>query len=384
MEKWTLYLQVLSNYKDYINFNFKDRFLGFNNLKDVLVKDIFEKFDHHIIGQSEEGRPIYNINVGYGKTKILLWSQMHGNESTTTKAIFDFLNFIEKEKKSDFVQTLLDKCHICIIPMLNPDGASKYTRLNANLVDLNRDALDQSQTETRVFFKHLELFKPDFCFNMHGQRTIFSAGETKHPATMSFLAPSYNIELNINSSRLRALKLIGGVNTMLQNFIPNQVGRYDDTHNLNCFGDYIQKMNIPTVLFEAGHYQKDYNRNETRKYILLSLLNMFKNIMSSDIDNINQELYFKIPLNKKLYLDCIIKNVKNSQSGWVGIQFKEVLKNESIVFQPFISQLDDLSTFYAHHCLDAKNKNIIINSQHQLQTNMEIDELICNDERIKF
>jgi hypothetical protein len=29
------------------------------------------------------------------ENKILLWSQMHGNESTTTKALFDFLNVLQ-------------------------------------------------------------------------------------------------------------------------------------------------------------------------------------------------------------------------------------------------------------------------------------------------
>ena len=46
-----------------------------------------------IIGQSEEGRDIYQLKLGSGKRKILVWSQMHGNESTGTKAVFDFLNF---------------------------------------------------------------------------------------------------------------------------------------------------------------------------------------------------------------------------------------------------------------------------------------------------
>jgi hypothetical protein len=34
-------------------------------------------------------KPIYRYQIE-GKIKILLWSQMHGNESTTTKALFDF------------------------------------------------------------------------------------------------------------------------------------------------------------------------------------------------------------------------------------------------------------------------------------------------------
>ena len=44
------------------------------------------------IGKSVLGKPIYSYNIGSGPIKILLWSQMHGDESTTTKASFDCFN----------------------------------------------------------------------------------------------------------------------------------------------------------------------------------------------------------------------------------------------------------------------------------------------------
>ena len=45
-----------------------------------------------IIGNSVLKNPIYRYQIGNGKTKMLFWSQMHVNESTTTKALFDFFN----------------------------------------------------------------------------------------------------------------------------------------------------------------------------------------------------------------------------------------------------------------------------------------------------
>ena len=65
---------------------------------------------------------------------------MHGNESTTTKAVIDLVNLLIKNYDSDSVTNLLNRCTLHIIPMLNPDGADAYTRVNANSVDLNRDA----------------------------------------------------------------------------------------------------------------------------------------------------------------------------------------------------------------------------------------------------
>jgi len=114
--------------------------------------------------------PIYKFQTGTGKIKILLWSQMHGNESTTTKALIDFLNLLNGD--SDLAKKLLEKFTFCCIPMLNPDGAKLYTRENANKVDLNRDSKDLSQPESRVLRETFEHFEPDFCFNLHDQRTI--------------------------------------------------------------------------------------------------------------------------------------------------------------------------------------------------------------------
>jgi hypothetical protein len=46
---------------------------------------------------------------------------------------------------------------------------------------------------------------------------------------------------------------------VLQRYIPGQIGRFDDSFNLNC-GDTFQAMGVPTLLFEAGHFEGDYQR----------------------------------------------------------------------------------------------------------------------------
>jgi murein tripeptide amidase MpaA len=90
-----------------------------------------------VAGKSVLDKSIYQYKIGVGKTKILLWSQMHGNESTTTKAVFDFLNVLNSD--SDLAHSLVSNYTFCFLPMLNPDGAALYTRENAAKVDLNRD-----------------------------------------------------------------------------------------------------------------------------------------------------------------------------------------------------------------------------------------------------
>lgn len=68
------------------------RYITLADLKKIKSKfDRFYQFEK--IGESVEERKIYQIKIGSGPIKILAWSQMHGNESTTTKAIFDLIAF---------------------------------------------------------------------------------------------------------------------------------------------------------------------------------------------------------------------------------------------------------------------------------------------------
>ncbi len=71
--------------------NFENRLKGrrilFNDIKPIIL-NLSSKFKKEIIGSSENNIPIYKISIGKGATKILLWTQMHGNESTGTKAVF--------------------------------------------------------------------------------------------------------------------------------------------------------------------------------------------------------------------------------------------------------------------------------------------------------
>ncbi|HET8762199.1 MAG TPA: hypothetical protein VFM12_02225, partial [Gemmatimonadales bacterium] len=41
------------------------------------------------VGRSMQGRSIQTVTFGHGPTTVLLWSQMHGDESTATMALAD-------------------------------------------------------------------------------------------------------------------------------------------------------------------------------------------------------------------------------------------------------------------------------------------------------
>lgn len=341
--------------------NFKEqsvqgRYLTLEAILPILKKHNTNDQVKHV-GNSVQERPIYTYQIGTGKTKIFLWSQMHGNESTTTKALLDFINLLNSE--TELAKMLLESFTFLAIPILNPDGAYLYTRENANKVDLNRDAQDLTQPESLVLRGVFEVFQPDYCFNLHDQRTIFGVADSGKPATVSFLAPSYNEERDINATRLDAIRVINNINSVLQNYIPGQVGRFDDSFNINCIGDTFQSLGVPTILFEAGHFPDDYLREETRKYIFISLLVSFTTLSENDIVDNEISQYLNIPQNKVVFYDFMYKNIKINYDGNeiitnFAVQYKEELIDGKVNFKAYIAAIENLDSYFGHYEYDAQ------------------------------
>lgn len=356
------------------------RYITLNDIEPLLANWTTE-----VIGQSVLGKPIYKYTVGTGKRRIFMWSQMHGNESTTTKALFDFLNLVHSD--DTLGEKLLSEFTFCFLPMVNPDGAELYTRENANNVDLNRDSVDLSQPESRLLRKTFDDFKPDFCYNLHDQRTIFGAGDNGKVATVSFLAPSYNEKREINEVRSKAMNVIVAMNEELQKHIPNQVGRFDDGFNLNCIGDRFTHLNVPTILFEAGHYENDYHREFTRKMIFIALVSGIKHIYENDIVNNKIEEYLLIPQNKTVFYDFIYKNIKINYDDKKIItnfaaQYKEELIDGNLQFNAYIAEIGDLKGKYGHYQYNAHKMMYSDDGDSIPKINQKADFCLEND--IKF
>ena len=329
-----------------------------------------------VLGRSVEKRDIISLTLGNGPTKLLMWSQMHGNESTTTKAVIDFVNLLLDS--SAISSTILENCQIKVIPILNPDGAVAYTRLNANKVDLNRDAQDLSQPESKILRELFNDFKPHYCFNLHGQRSIFGAGHTGHPAVVSFLSPAVDESRAITETRKIAMELIAEMNAVLQNEIPHQVGVYDDSFNHNCVGDTFQSLNVPTILFEAGHINNDYEREITRYHIFKALLTAVNYISRNSVDGKNFEPYLEIPENQKCFFDIIIRKTK---LGDIAIQYEERLADGILNFVPVVSKIGNLKEFYGHCEIDAKGLKGLKVDKSDIRINSEIDFVMINNEK---
>jgi hypothetical protein len=312
------------------------------------IRKLIQHLGAKQIGLSVEKRPIHEIDMGSGPIKILMWSQMHGNESTSTKGLLDVLCYLKLNP------AILASFTLKIIPMLNPDGAVAYTRVNANQVDLNRDAVQQTQPESQLLVETYNSFKPDYCFNLHDQRTIF--GVNGHPCMLSFLAPAANASKAITPARVRAMGIIGFINEALQYHIPNQVGRYDDSFNQNCMGDYFTSQGTPTLLFECGQVGEDYARENTRKWFGFSLLKALESIAEN---RFSPDEYTTIPEVEKSFVDVLIKNVKQKGNSLdIELQFVETLDNEKVDFIPIIHSIGELQRLKGHKTVDLIGKDI--------------------------
>ncbi|MGB0443830.1 MAG: M14 family zinc carboxypeptidase [Flavobacteriaceae bacterium] len=310
------------------------------------ISSLLTTFGAVQIGESVDKRPIHAIDMGNGPIKILMWSQMHGNESTATKGLLDALSYLAQQS------SLLKPFTLKIIPMLNPDGAAAYTRVNANDIDLNRDALNQTQPESRLLIETYHAFNPQYCFNLHDQRTIFGVNES--PCMLSFLAPAADMEKTITPARESAMGVIGYIQKALQPHIPNQVGRYDDSFNPNCMGDYFMGKGTPTLLFEAGQVGQDYARVETRKWFAFSVLEALKWI---SLDLHMPSIYFDIPEVEKSFVDVLIQNLMyEGKVIDVALQYVEVLKDEQIHFVPIVHRIGKLDSLQGHKSIDVSSQ----------------------------
>ena len=331
------------------------RYLNLQHIAPLIGK-LPEAFRVEVIGHSVKHSPLFHIVAGTGKTKVLMWSQMHGNESTTTKAVFDLLSFLEKGGAE--AEKMLSDLTLHIVPMLNPDGAYGYTRENANGVDLNRDFCEATQPETRALLQLYDRIKPDFCFNLHDQRTLYGAGRSGKPATVSFLAPAFDESRNFNAARTKAVSVIVTVTNALQPLIPGQIGRFDDSFNPNCAGDTFQSRGTPTILFEAGHFPEDYARETTRKFVFVSLMTALMSLHENVIVNNRIEDYLNIPQNNLNFLDFVYKNVKINYEGKekitnFGAQFREELSGDEVAFKAEIADVGFSDAVFGHVTVDA-------------------------------
>ena len=258
---------------------------------------------------SFEGRPISVATLGNGPKRVLLWSQMHGDESTHTAVMLDLLSYLLRQPAKPFADELLAGCTLYIFPLLNPDGAERQSRFNAQDIDVNRDAARLATPEGRALRRAVDTFQPEFGFNLHNQNARTSVGNPPKVAIASLLAPPPDAK-GTETDAVRRAKLVAATFTAAVRSDVEHVGgmisRYDDTYEPRAFGDTIQATGCATVLVEAGGWPEVDSEPMVRLHFH-GMLTTLHAIATGNYVDADPQIYESLPeSNSRPLVDCLI------------------------------------------------------------------------------
>jgi hypothetical protein len=277
-----------------------------------------EPFSLSRIGESIEGRSINLILAGTGPRRVLLWSQMHGDEPTATLALLDILHLFTMRDHPTWVDTLLQELTLCMIPLVNPDGAERRERRNAVGIDINRDARMAATPEARTLLRAHQDLQPEFGFNLHDQ-DLNSAGSAPAVAALALLAPPADPERTITRARLKAMRIGALISRVLDRFAGGHITRYDDTFEPRGFGDLFQGAGTGTLLIESGDWPGDPDKNFIRKLNAVAILTALHSIARCSYEDEDVEHYLTLPPNGKQVFDVLIRGLLlQHPGGWTS------------------------------------------------------------------
>src|SRR6478672_3657858 len=102
-------ISIIETYHNFKESSLTNRFFKHNDVI-TLLANLPSSFEVDVLGKSVNGKEINLVKWGKGDTKIMLWSQMHGDEATGTTALFDLFNFLQSDDK--LVEIISKNCQL--------------------------------------------------------------------------------------------------------------------------------------------------------------------------------------------------------------------------------------------------------------------------------
>jgi hypothetical protein len=242
------------------------------------------------VGRSVQGRSIHLATLGSGPRRVLLWSQMHGDEPSATPALLDLADTLLGSDAPE-ARAILEAFTLHLVPMLNPDGAERYARRNAQGIDVNRDALHLSTPEGRLLKALRDRLSPEIGFNLHDQNRRTTVGDTGVLATISLLAVSGDAAGTLTPGRARAKRACSAIARVLAPFVPGGIGRYDEDWNPRAFGDNVTAWGTPVVLIESGGLMPGRPLGDLTRLNYVALLSVLLALAKDDLAAETADLY---------------------------------------------------------------------------------------------
>ena len=267
-----------------------------------------ELFSMEQIGESVEGRSIHHVKFGVGPTPVLLWSQMHGDEPTATAALLDVFEYLSRHRKDETVARIYSELTLHFVPMLNPDGAERFQRRNAQGIDINRDALRLQTPEGRILKAIRDRLKPKVGFNLHNQSWGTGIGDPPKPASISLLSVAYDEQRSENAGRVLTKKLCAVIRESLEPFASGQIGRYDDEFEVRAFGDNLTLWGTPVVLIETGPWPSQEPDPPLIRLNFIAIISALDALATGSVHKANPKRYEMLPMNESRLFYVLVKN----------------------------------------------------------------------------
>jgi len=262
-------------------------------------------------GVSAEGRSIPLLVVGSGPTTVLLWSQMHGDEPTATSALLDILEHLGRTRETPDTGRLLSSLTLAIIPMLNPDGAARTRRTNAQGIDVNRDALRLQTPEGRFLKSVRDRLKPSVGYNLHNHSPNVTAGRHGRQVAISLLSVPFDDAFTVNEGRRTTMRMAVLVQQLLEPWAKDRVARYDTDYTARAFGDSMTRWGTPTLLIESGGFFGPDEANTLVRLNFVALLGTLHALADGSLAKVDVKAYDAIPLDTRDRLfDVLVRNAR--------------------------------------------------------------------------
>ena len=336
------------------------------------------------VGSSVEGRSINMVSMGTGPFRVLLWSQMHGDEPTATAALFDLFEYFRRHRTDPAVQRILSSLTLYVVPMLNPDGAERFQRRNAQGIDVNRDALNLQSAEGQVLKTVRDRFNPKVGFNLHNQSWSTSVGDPPKPASISLLSVAYDKPLSENAGRKLTKKLCAVIRDALEPFASGQIGRYDDEFEVRAFGDNLTLWGTPVVLIETGPFPAAEPDPILVRLNFIAIVSALDALATGTVDKADAKRYEALPMNETRMFYVLVKDativagtgIKPFKAD-IGIsvnrRVRTVEGQRQMFLQSTINDLGDLRTSSGLRTIDARGLIAAPLWDPALQAGQEVD-----------
>ena len=268
------------------------------------------------IGTSYLGKPIKMLSLGTGQQKILLWSQMHGDEPSATPALLDVANYLLEHSDNPDSKSILENFTLLMIPRLNPDGAEVYQRFNAQGIDINRDALHLATVEGRLLKKVRDTHKPMMGFNLHDQNRRNAVGDTGQLASIAVLSVSGDPANTLTEGRKLTRRAAAAVVQSLAAFRPGGIARYDEDWSPTAFGDNLTAWGTPVLLIESGGVPIGTDFTDLTRLNFVAILSMLKGMAGNGLADADPQIYEDLLRNRsRVWSDVALRGGYIMQPG---------------------------------------------------------------------